>query len=268
MNPPYHQVDPQEIQSFLNPYQNGYQVAQPSTSYTPTMPRTYYAPEIMMGDEYSAPRSDFSGGTSQTPYSSGFSEGYGGNAYSISTAPSTSGYERDFHQHPFQVSARPRLPCEFDQFRQRCEATFDIDDEEAWIEHLASVHLNYSYPKCCICWFCSSKYVAKSDSNKDRWECFRKRMHHIARHLRDNERTWDDMRPDFHFIDHVRRLRIIGEEEYSFLRRHSEVPQFPTFRPAGFRQPMREQSVPEVARGRHGKHKKSKKDRTPQLYHQ
>lgn len=60
-------------------------------------------------------------------------------------------------------------------------------------------------------------------------------MHHIAHHLRLNEFSINDIRPDFHFIDHIHDIGLIGDEKFKQLRMYSEMPQFPNFRPAGLR---------------------------------
>lgn len=249
---PPHGVD--GIYTFLDDFNNGGPHPPPYA-----VPRNYYASQVTVGSESSAraaPQSSYSyseyseGGTSPTPNPSVFSGNNGGNAYTVSTAPSVDGDERDFHQHPFvpPPPPPPSLPCEFRQY-SGCRASFALDDVTHWINHIVTVHLDGRYPRHSSCWFCNRTYEASSDSSKDKKKYFVRRMQHIAGHWQQGEMTWDNMRPDFHFIDHIYRERIIGEAEYHSLRGYSEVPEhgYSTFHAAGFRRPERELADTEIA---------------------
>ncbi|KAI5457311.1 hypothetical protein BGZ63DRAFT_75794 [Mariannaea sp. PMI_226] len=258
------QVDPTGIYNFIDTYRDGNGDRQQPSCYQSTA--DYYPSRIMSEDSSAShhnltiPRSMMSGDTSHTAYSEVFDPEYAYRSPTILTVPSTDGDVRDFHHLPLPnpEPTAPTLPCEFNHY-DRCNASFHIDDEEGWLTHIANVHLNHVFPTHCICWFCSAKYVATSNTYNDRKACYQKRIHHIARHLRRREYGLDEIRPDYHFIDHIYRIRIIGNQEYDYLReyREEDSQQGHNFYPAGWRRPEAEQPVMvEVARSSQSKKKR------------
>ncbi|KAK7424219.1 hypothetical protein QQZ08_008707 [Neonectria magnoliae] len=145
--------------------------------------RNFYASSIM-SESRTVPRSHASWATSASSCEEVFDKEYAGTFYSMSTAPSTNGPERQHRDLPIPAPAVPpsRLFCEFVGY-DNCDVTFEIDDEEAWIDHIAYYHLNYIFPARCICWFCdNTEYRAASNTTADLESCYRQRMHHIAGH--------------------------------------------------------------------------------------
>ncbi|KAH7136249.1 hypothetical protein EDB81DRAFT_77383 [Dactylonectria macrodidyma] len=122
------------------------------------------------------------------------------------------------HMVGFQRQTTPnlgtsRLPCEFVRYHD-CGATFDIDDEEGWIAHIAH-HLCNKFPPHCICWFCNREFVAQSDSLADCWVSYHARMLHIAQHFRIQHLVASQIRPDFFFLDHLHHHMLIRVDMYN-----------------------------------------------------
>ncbi|KAF5025001.1 hypothetical protein F66182_2952 [Fusarium sp. NRRL 66182] len=133
-----------------------------------------------------------------------------------------------------QPAAASPLVCEFIGF-ESCNAVFDWDDEAGWIAHIANYHLNNIFPGVCVCWFCDHKqFRAASPSQADAEACYRKRMHHIAKHFRDGL-SWEDMRPDFFLLNHLRAHGLVREDMFQAATEYHEAPQIPDLYPAGWR---------------------------------
>ncbi|KAK3946398.1 hypothetical protein QBC46DRAFT_5262 [Diplogelasinospora grovesii] len=113
------------------------------------------------------------------------------------------------------------LWCEFCAL-QNCNATFRGDDEESWIAH-HEWHVGDRYPKELMCWFCDHiPFVARH--NNERRDNFRLRMQHIRTHIFYDYQTRDDMRPDFHMIEHLHKNRLIDDGLYRHAMRYDELP--------------------------------------------
>ncbi|KAH7160643.1 hypothetical protein EDB81DRAFT_321717 [Dactylonectria macrodidyma] len=237
--------------------------------------RHYYAPRIM-SESSQTPRSvaanrrvscdnasSSSGGTS---YPSLFDQDIR-TVSSKSSNPSAIGPPRHQQHRPIPGPGPgpSRLPCEFVEYHG-CEATFDADDTEAWIAHIA-YHLGNNFPMHCICWFCNREFVAQSDSPADCWVSYHARMLHIARHFRDQGLQAAQMRPDFFFLDHLRHHMLISDDEfYRATSNQHELQQIPNLFPRGYRPTNEEQGVPEVETHRSSRrreHRSSRRSRRP-----
>lgn len=130
-----------------------------------------------------------------------------------------------------EISTQPPLqkvvyPCEFEGYGL-CNQTFDIGDEEAWIQHVLTFHLLKQIPQKIICWFCDHRtFVAQTDEYADLEANFRDRMYHIARHISGDVRVdyRIRIRPDFFFLDHLERHQLIPPESIAEAKSYSEMP--------------------------------------------
>ncbi|OTA79948.1 hypothetical protein M434DRAFT_17920 [Hypoxylon sp. CO27-5] len=114
------------------------------------------------------------------------------------------------------------LPCEFVGL-ESCDTTFNYDETDAWIEHIIVDHLHDRLPSKVACWFCDAYlFDAKAPQVRDRRLNFHIRMEHIREHIAEGK-TANDIRPDFHMIDHLRRYRLISEATYNQVKRWHEV---------------------------------------------
>ncbi|KAI1117521.1 hypothetical protein F5Y14DRAFT_351383 [Nemania sp. NC0429] len=114
------------------------------------------------------------------------------------------------------------LPCEFVGYT-RCEESFGLDEFDAWVEHIVSVHLLNLLPKKVICWFCDDEVF--DCKRVDRETNFRQRMWHIHGHFQRQEFTVNNIRPDHHLNAHLWKKRLIDEGVYIAAQRYDEVPQ-------------------------------------------
>lgn len=191
-------------------------------------PGPYYAPEILLSEPRvpSLPHTErdiMSLASSATPRSAMFDGFDSYSAYSTSTAPPRRGHEPPHQQRaPVPDAPVPWLPCEFRKLPS-CGANFALDDVEPWIEHIIAEHLGRNFPQYCICWFCDhAEFLAASDLQEDKEKAYRRRMHHIAEHFR-NGKTVRNIRPDFHFLDHVHNQYLIEEDVFQRAKRRSEL---------------------------------------------
>jgi hypothetical protein len=118
--------------------------------------------------------------------------------------------------NPVPPPPRPHqiLWCEFSGL-MGCQAIFGLDDEDGWIEHHAW-HLNNPFPQRLMCWFCDDfKFVAENPA--DRHDNFVQRMQHVRGHILEEDRlTSEDIRPDFHMVQHLYACRLISKEKYDW----------------------------------------------------
>jgi hypothetical protein len=105
-----------------------------------------------------------------------------------------------FEQRPAPTC---QFPCEFADY-SRCDTTFDLDDRDAWVEHITIVHLQDQLPSKFLCWFCDDINFHAEDRGFDS----DLRMHHIHDHIRNAGRRrvpqptygWKpDWKPDLKF---------------------------------------------------------------------
>lgn len=127
-------------------------------------------------------------------------------------------YTFQYLDHPYN------LPCEFYAIGG-CEAFFEYDDTEAWVEHIIVDHLQDKLPKRIDCWFCTSYAFSTKDPgvNGDLRLNFQRRMEHIRAHVKDGK-TANDMMPDFHMLDHLLKHDLISEGRYNEVRRWHGLP--------------------------------------------
>ncbi|ORY64113.1 uncharacterized protein BCR38DRAFT_206937 [Pseudomassariella vexata] len=110
------------------------------------------------------------------------------------------------------------LPCEFNVAGyEECNERFPIDATEVWAEHMASKHLRHCLPHKLVCWFCSDiEFDAHSQCQGDLHLNFWHRMEHIRNHLVDGN-TPDDIRPDFHLLEHLYQNKMVTDTTYNRL---------------------------------------------------
>ncbi|KND92668.1 hypothetical protein TOPH_02702 [Tolypocladium ophioglossoides CBS 100239] len=187
----------------------------------------YYASQIMLS-EPRAPslrteRDVMSLASSATPRSAMFDAGFNSySEYSRSTAPPSRGHGPPRQQRPSVPNAPVSwLPCEFREL-SLCSTGFALDDVEPWIEHIIAEHLNWDFPRHCICWFCDHEFQAASELQEDKEKAYRRRMHHIAQHFQNGKTTFD-IRPDFHFLNHAYDHYLIQEDVFQREKGKSEL---------------------------------------------
>jgi hypothetical protein len=210
----------------------------------PAVRSTYYATSLMLSDQTTNGPP-----TQSTNMSIASSATYVSSCFDKPT-PRTTYVLTD----PAPIS--PLLVCEFIGLGG-CDEVFDSTNEAGWIAHIAEVHLHYMFPATCICWYCDRTFRAPSYSQADTEACYRKRMHHIAKHLRDNPAPGSQMRPDFYFLNHLHDCGLIDEEMFQRATIYHEVPQIPDLYPAGSR-PGHDQrpAQVEISLSRHRKSRK------------
>ncbi|KAI0130855.1 hypothetical protein F4814DRAFT_145590 [Daldinia grandis] len=156
-------------------------------------------------------------------YGSSYAEGTDtASIYSNSTMPTR--YSDDpYNQFPTPDPRMIVLPCELIGFG--CNHAFNFNEVDAWIEHIAANHLHDRLPSKAICWFCDTWHFDSRapEVRNDRRQNFENRMWHIRDHFADGKTT-DDIRPDFHMLEHLHRYNIIAEEDYIKCKRWNDLP--------------------------------------------
>lgn len=115
----------------------------------------------------------------------------------------------------------PLLPCEFTwEGYQKCDMYFHPHETDLWIDHVISDHLHHQLPSKALCWFCDDVEFDSKDWG-DRRATFDARMDHIRTHIYEGK-TVRDIRPDFHFLDHMRRFNLVTSEEAKRVRNYTE----------------------------------------------
>lgn len=152
--------------------------------------------------------------SSATPRSPAFDGPGGSSVYSRSTAPPTHGPEPAARQRPAVPDNIPGwLPCEFRRY-SRCGANFSFGQINVWIDHIIDEHLQGCFPSYSLCWFCDDEEFNPSSNQTDEKQTFyRQRMYHIAHHFFEGM-TAVDIRPDFHFLDHIHDYHLIDENTF------------------------------------------------------
>ncbi|KAG7407461.1 hypothetical protein DER46DRAFT_373752 [Fusarium sp. MPI-SDFR-AT-0072] len=232
----------------------------------PAMIPSYYAPSLMLSE-----RDNNGTPTQSISMSTASSSTFMSSCFDRPTPQTSSVYTE-----PPPVASLPQsqsyvtpsiLTCEFLGFGD-CDVVFDSNDESRWIAHIASCHLRNIFPTVCICWFCDREFRASSHNQADAETCYRKRMHHIAKHFR-NGLSGRQMRPDFFLLDHLYHHRLINEEMYQRARAYHEASQvqIQNLYPAGWRPDHHNQepAVVEASRSRH--RGSSTRNRAPQGYY-
>ncbi|CAJ2514243.1 Uu.00g023620.m01.CDS01 [Anthostomella pinea] len=130
-----------------------------------------------------------------------------------------------YHPVPVQTEAYHRLPCEFVGLAS-CDYSFDYDDTAVWIEHTIQVHLSDELPNKVLCWFCDeySFDASHPDIEGNRRTNFYQRIRHIRDHFLNEGKTVEQIRPDFHMLEHLNRHGLITKAAYTKARRYCEVP--------------------------------------------
>lgn len=99
---------------------------------------------------------------------------------------------------------------------------FREDEEDAWIEHHAR-HLRDRFPQQVACWFCDDVPFV-SERRADRYTNFVWRMQHIHDHILNDKQTRNNMRPDFHIIQHLWEHELIDGEIFNRAINYSKLP--------------------------------------------
>jgi hypothetical protein len=213
-----------EINGFISEHNARRRGMQDTRDIFPAVQSTYYAPSLMFSDQATngppTQSINMSIASSSTYVSSCFDK----------PTPRTASVLTKLSPVPIS----PSLVCEFIGLGG-CDEVFDSSNEAGWIAHIAEMHLHHMFPATCICWFCDRTFRAPSYSRADTEACYGKRMHHIAKHLRDNLAPRSQMRPDFYFLNHLHDCGLIDEEMFQRATIYHEVPQIPDLYPAGSR---------------------------------
>lgn len=148
----------------------------------------------------------------------------------VSSAPSRRSQQQPLGQFlnrpATQPASRPgdnqSLWCEFSGL-VGCRATFQLDDERAWVEHHLE-HLRGHCPTQSVCWFCDDiQFTANGQVNA--YAIFYERMEHIRRDIMHDPRLGiDDMRPDFNLVEHIRQSGLLSESMYQHAMEYDELP--------------------------------------------
>ncbi|OAA44297.1 hypothetical protein NOR_04025 [Metarhizium rileyi] len=193
--------------------------------------------------------------TSATGMSPAFDTFDSSSVYSSCTdPPPLYGPEAAGRQRPAMFDDIPSLlllPCEFEKF-SGCSMTFSIDDENRWINHIINEHLHGCLPKFSICWFCDGRdaeFRCLTNQTEAQISCYRRRMYHIADHFRYGK-TAADIRPDFHFLDHLHNHQLIDEAVFQWAKKQGEFPSH--HMPHRFRAQSTPQEVCHVERAKSG----------------
>ncbi|RDA92604.1 hypothetical protein CP533_0910 [Ophiocordyceps camponoti-saundersi (nom. inval.)] len=209
-----------EIHDFLRKFESekGSGLSYQSVNYTPS----YYQASLLLSEpgpsrSVQAP----SLASSATPRSFVFDSVDGQSVYSVSTIPPRQGSEPLHRQRlPVPDFSSTWLPCEFQKL-SRCQERFAVEDVDAWIQHIVHDHLGGKLPAYCICWFCDR---AEFRAGPDRAENYRRRMQHIASHIRNEGKTAAEVRWDFHFLDHLHHHGLVSERVFQWATQQSELP--------------------------------------------
>lgn len=188
--------------------------------------RAYTATTAMRSNASSSVFSSRSGGPSSVEQSSAPSVGYAGPTFVQQFA------NPDLGAGAGAGARHDELWCEFSELLC-CNATFRLDNELGWINHHVQ-HLQDSYPRKLMCWFCDHvPFVARSDEYGDTSTNFHERMLHIREHIFGDERRWTSqhVRPDFCLVEHLYRRRRIPDRMYRYAMKYEETP--PEFRLPG-----------------------------------
>ncbi|GKT57090.1 hypothetical protein ColTof4_11244 [Colletotrichum tofieldiae] len=174
-------------------------------------------------------------------------------AYSETAPPSTYTALSTFHRGILQQQTTPlpsrrMLHCEFLPWTG-CQQQFQLDEVDAWIRHTEDEHLQGNFPAKCICWYCDD-FVFSTQRCLDAGLNFTNRMMHIAGHILEGDH-FEQRRPDFHYLDHVYRIRKISRQAFERARGASEGPR-PSgmVYPPGWRPARREAAVVVTEGGR------------------
>ncbi|KAF3018164.1 hypothetical protein E8E14_010497 [Neopestalotiopsis sp. 37M] len=124
---------------------------------------------------------------------------------------------------PEDLTLATELPCEFIGYA-RCDQVFQVDDVNAWAQHVMTDHLREQIPSVCCCWFCDDFIFDSEKSGVGRHTNFLWRMDHIRRHFVDDGVTISQIRPDFHFLDHLKSHGLIRESVFKTACTHREGP--------------------------------------------
>lgn len=137
-------------------------------------------------------------------------------------------------------SSRYRLPCEFSDIT-RCNESFDFDDVDSWFNHIVE-HLYSKYPSYTICWFCDDYWFDATAPSEDAQHMFYCRMLHIRDHF-GMGKSVEQKRPDFFFLDHLYRNRLIDEKTYNKMKKKGELRPVKDVYPASFRRRQEQSHV-------------------------
>lgn len=124
---------------------------------------------------------------------------------------------------PLDYSQPNILWCEYCMFEE-CNRVFALDETDEWIDHHCD-HMQDTFPAVLSCWFCDDvQFVAAN--GRDHRARFHARMVHIREHISLGTLTADNVRPDFHMIEHMRREGLISDGPfYHAAMGYSELPE-------------------------------------------
>ena len=153
------------------------------------------------------------------------------------------------------------LPCEC-SFMD-CQIRFPPEYHQEWIAHGVSHFVLSPLPRKLICTFCPEEF--DSGSHGDRMSNYTRRMSHIGQHFYDNRNLGSSLathpRPDFHLIEHFRRIGVLDEERYTDIIQYTERPTCEGLRRPGFVTPEQRERQAREERESRGHYDQAKEDR-------
>lgn len=108
-------------------------------------------------------------------------------------------------------------PCELSILG--CQVSFDPPEKIHWMSHSIAHFNTYTPPLKSVCIFCDVIFRTQDDPR----DCWRKRLLHIASHYENLER-FEKPRPDYFLLDYLRKINLLGEEDYRYAIEFSERP--------------------------------------------
>lgn len=115
------------------------------------------------------------------------------------------------------------LPCEFVGY-DSCDQYFSLMDADQWMDHIIVDHLQNWLPNKSNCWFCDHIDFDARRDRTDKASSFRIRLEHIRSHIRDEGLGIRDVRPDYNFVAHLWRHRLISRRTYEAAQRWIKDP--------------------------------------------
>lgn len=129
-----------------------------------------------------------------------------------------------------------KLPCDFVGWGG-CNEVFDVRNLTGWLDHVERVHLGTNLPRKVMCWFCARQFDAASSNIPQLRDNFRRRIRHISNHIVNEKKGEDDIRPDWHYAEHLHKHGFISDQIYAQAMEWCDFVQYPTGRITGIHHP-------------------------------
>ncbi|ETS77448.1 hypothetical protein PFICI_11322 [Pestalotiopsis fici W106-1] len=192
----------------------------------PTQHTRSRAPVVTMTGQYKAAQAHPRRASTATSSSTGQSSAYDDSSlYSASLSPTSD----------YSVSTAPSLgpdplgegdnilPCEFIGY-DGCDNRYQLDDTDQWINHIMIDHLGYRLPSRCACWYCDDHVFDVVENHLDVTTNFCERLRHIRNHILYDGYGIAQIRPDYAFLAHLKRLGLVNQTVFDEARSWREGP--------------------------------------------